>query len=80
MKSYSGLIFSSDIFNDDNYDDVADDDDGYDDGDCIELSVTMFTKLIILMKMMLLLTMRNLTDWWKVEMFEGWKVDGMVEG
>ena len=46
----------------------------YDDDDCIELSVTMFTKLIILMKMMLLLTMRNLTDWWKVEMFEGWKV------
>ena len=74
MKSYSGLIFSSDIFNDDNYDDVADDDDGYDDDDCIELSVTMFTKLIILMKMMLLLTMRNLTDWWKVGMFEGWKV------
>ena len=63
MKSYSGLIFSSDIFNDDNYDDDADDDDGYDDDDCIELSVTMFTKLIILMKMMLLLTMRNLTDW-----------------
>ena len=52
----------------------------YDDDDCIELSVTMFTKLIILMKMTLLLTMRNLTDWWKVEMFEGWKVDGMVEG